>query len=87
MGESYEAVMGQRPEIMRRATGLDYSRYASGALAFDYDALFADTGYDSDRVRAIQAQTAVGDTPLVELRNITALARSLAPPGWGRACS
>jgi cysteine synthase len=34
-------------------------------------------------VAQIQQRTAVGNTPLVELYNITALARSVAPPGKG----
>lgn len=75
--------MARRPAIMKRATGLDYAQYARGAIAFDYEGLFADTGYDMAAVQAIQAGTAVGNTPLVELHNITALARAVAPEGGG----
>jgi cysteine synthase len=81
--DSYAVVMARRPEIMQRATGLDYAQYARGAIAFDYERLFADTGYDMAAVQAIQARTAVGNTPLVELHNITALARTIAPGGRG----
>jgi cysteine synthase len=81
--ESYQAIMDQRDGIMRRAIGLDYQQYATGLIAFDYERLFADTGYDIAAVQAIQAGTAVGNTPLVELRNVTALARVLAPAGKG----
>lgn len=80
---SYQTIMAQRPEIMRSSVGIDYARYATGVLAFDYERLLADTGYDIDRVRAVQQQTAVGDTPLVELRRITGLVRCLAKPGKG----
>ncbi len=79
----YGSVMARRDEIMRASVGIDYGSYATGALAFDYDRLLADTGYDIQRVRAVQRRTAVGDTPLVELHNITALARRCAPPGKG----
>ncbi|MCD8141551.1 MAG: PLP-dependent lyase/thiolase [Planctomycetaceae bacterium] len=41
------------------------------------------TGYTLDEVGKIQARTAVGNTPLIELRNITALARRYAAPGRG----
>ena len=79
----YRAVMARRAAIMRASVGIDYAAYASGVLGFDYERLLADTGYDVERVRAIQRRTAVGDTPLVELPNITALARCCAPPGRG----
>ncbi len=80
---SYEAVMARRTEIVRKSIGLDYDRYRKGTLAFDYEGLLADTGYDLEAVRAIQNQTAVGNTPLVELKNITALVRSVAQAGKG----
>lgn len=81
--DAYQAVMGRQGEIMQRSIGLDYDRYATGALAFDYERLLQDTGYEIDEIRAVQAATGVGDTPLIEVRNITALARSLARPGKG----
>jgi cysteine synthase len=79
----YEAVMARRAEIMKQSVGIDYAQYATGRLAFDYERLFADTGYDLAAVRDIQARTAVGNTPLVELVNISALARAMAKPGKG----
>ena len=80
---SYQAVMAQRPEIMRSSVGIDYAQYSTGALAFDYERLLTDTGYDIDAVRAVQRHTAVGHTPLVELHNITALVRRLSEAGRG----
>lgn len=79
----YDEIMAQKGEIMRTSIGLDYTQYATGTLAFDYERLLTDTGYDIDSTRKIQRSTAVGDTPLVELRNITELARALAKPGKG----
>ena len=81
--DSYAAIMAQRPEIMRASSGIDYAKYTTGALAFDYEQLLADTGYDINAARTVQARTAVGNTPLVELRNITDLVRSLAQAGKG----
>jgi cysteine synthase len=80
---SYPAVMARRDEIVQQSVGIDYSRYATGTLAFDYEALLTDTGYDLEAVQAIQAATAVGNTPLVEMHRLTALARKLAVPGKG----
>jgi len=81
--ESYAGIMAQRSAIMRASVGIDYERYATGVLAFDYEQLMADTGYDIELARAVQSQTAVGNTPLVELQNITALVRAMATPGRG----
>ena len=79
----YDVIMAEREEIVRASVGLDYAKYAIGALAFDYEGLLADTGYDFDAVHAIQRRTGVGDTPLVELTNITALVRAISAPGKG----
>ncbi|WP_374090440.1 2-amino-4-oxopentanoate thiolase subunit OrtB [Methylomicrobium lacus] len=81
--DGYQAIMAQRNEIMRRSVGIDYQKYATGVLAFDYEGLMAETGYDIDRIVEVQRRTAVGATPLVELENLTRLARLLAPPGNG----
>jgi cysteine synthase len=81
--DSYAAIMAQRAEIVRASVGLDYEQYATGVLSFDYERLLADTGYDVEAARTVQSQTAVGNTPLVELRNITALVRSVAHSGKG----
>jgi cysteine synthase len=80
---SYAAIMAQRTEIMRASVGLDYAQYRTGALAFDYERLLAGTGYDVKTTAAVQSRTAVGNTPLVELANLTRLVRALAKPGKG----
>lgn len=81
--EGYAQIMAQRDEIMLRSVGLDYGQYATGLLAFDYERLLADTGYDVETARTVQTSTAVGNTPLVELRNVTELVRCVAKPGKG----
>ncbi len=83
MIDGYASIMAQRADIMRASVGLDYTKYETGALAFDYECLLADTGYDIDTARRVQHNTAVGSTPLVELTNITELARAVAAPGKG----
>jgi cysteine synthase len=81
--DGYQQVMARKGEIVRSAIGLDYAGYELGVLAFDYERLLADTGYDIERVREVQRATAVGDTPLVELHNITKLVRQLSGRGKG----
>ena len=72
---SYAAVMARRNEIMKGALGLDYGEFELGGLAFDYERMMEKAGYSLDEVRAIQRETNVGDTPLIELKNLTAATR------------
>jgi cysteine synthase len=80
---SYEQLMARKGEIIKNAVGLDYAQFESGSVAFDYEGLMSSVGYSLDEVRDISRQTGVGDTPLYELRNLTALARHYAQPGKG----
>jgi cysteine synthase len=75
--------MARRDEIVRAGVGLDYARHATGMLAFDYEGLMAEAGYDLESVRAVQAAAGVGGTPLLELERLTAVARRTAPRGRG----
>lgn len=83
MAQHYEAVMARKNEIMKRAIGMDYSRFESGGIGFDYEAMMRDTGYALSDIRAIQSEYGVGNTPLIEMKNLTALARKYAPEGKG----
>ncbi len=80
---SYEAVMGRRNEIMKKAVGIDYSTFESGSIAFDYERMMKETGYTLEEMQKIQGDTGVGNTPIFELKNLTALARKVAPEGKG----
>ena len=83
LAKDYDSVMGRSNDIMKTALGLDYNDYESGTIAFDYEALMSSTGYTLEEVARIQSETAVGNTPLIELRNISKLARKYAKPGYG----
>ncbi len=80
---SYEGVMGRKNEIMKKAVGLDYSKFESDGIKFDYDKMMRDTGYSLQEIQKLQEETGVGNTPVYELRNLTKLARKLAPEGKG----
>lgn len=80
---SYAAVMARKKEIMKKSVGIDYSLFESGSIAFDYERMMKETGYSLDEIQKILARTGVGNTPIFELRNITALARKFAPEGKG----
>ena len=83
LAKDYDSVMGRLNEIMKKALGLDYNDFESGSVAFDYEALMKSTGYTLDEIARIQSEHAVGNTPLIELRNLSALSRKYAKPGYG----
>ncbi|NLY71345.1 MAG: PLP-dependent lyase/thiolase [Clostridiales bacterium] len=79
----YNSVMARRGEIMKKSVGIDYSKFESGSIAFDYERMMRETGYSLEEIQKIQRSVHVGDTPIIELRNLTALARKYAKPGYG----
>ncbi|MBI9101476.1 MAG: PLP-dependent lyase/thiolase [Spirochaetales bacterium] len=68
---------------MKSSVGMDYTLYESDGIGFDYEAMMAGIGYSLDDIAAIQAAGGVGNTPLIELKNITELARRSAARGRG----
>lgn len=80
---SYSAVMARRNEIMKAAVGIDYDDFESGKIAFDYEKMMHETGYSLQEIQQIQYDVGVGNTPILELKNLTALARKFAAPGMG----
>jgi len=83
MDKGYNAVMARKNEIMKKSIGIDYDLFERGNYAFDYEKMMLETGYELDEIARIQRETGVGNTPLIELKNITKLARMLAPKGKG----
>ncbi len=83
MNNSYEAVMSRKNEIMKKAVGIDYTEFESGSIQFDFEKMMRETGYTLEEMRTIQGETGVGNTPIYELRNLTALARKCSPEGKG----
>lgn len=80
---SYEAVMARKNEIMKSALGIDYDQYEMSGLVFDYEGLMEDVGYSLEEVARIQRNSAVGNTPLIELKNLTKLSRMYSKEGYG----
>lgn len=81
--QDYDSVMARKQEVMKAAIGIDYSRFESGSTAFDYERMMRETGYSLEEMQKIQRSVNVGDTPILELKNLTALARACAPEGKG----
>jgi cysteine synthase len=80
---SYAAVMARSNEIMKAALGIDYDAFVHSPIAFDYERMMEETGYSHDDIARIQRETKVGNTPLVELRNLTEAVRRSCAPGKG----
>ncbi len=80
---SYPSVMSRKNEILRHSVGIDYQEFEVSPIAFNYEGLMNCCGYSLSDVQKIQTETGVGNTPLVELRNITELVRSISAPGKG----
>lgn len=83
LAKDYASVMGRNNDIMKAAIGLNYDDFESGSIAFDYEKMMRETGYTLEEIEKIQSEYGVGNTPLLELRNLTALARKCAKPGFG----
>lgn len=79
----YASVMARKPEIMLQSVGINYDDFESGSIAFDFEKMMRETGYTLEEIQDIQHSTGVGNTPIFELRNLTALARECAPKGKG----
>jgi cysteine synthase len=83
MNNSYESVMARKNQIMRDSVGINYDMYEKGYLAFDYEALLSEGDFTLEEIRKIQSANGVGNTPLKECKNITALARKFSKAGYG----
>lgn len=80
---SYEQVMARRAKIMRDSVGIDYDQFQRGTIGFDYEKMMAQTAYSMEEMINIQREVGVGNTPIIELKNLTKLARKYAPNGKG----
>lgn len=83
MDNSYAAIMARKNEIIKEAVGMDFDQFEKPGIGFDYEAMMAATGYTIDEIRRVQSLFSIGNTPLIELKNLTALARKCAKPGKG----
>jgi len=80
---SYRSVISRKNEILKRSVGIDYEEFEISPLAFNYEGMMNSCGYSLSDIQKIQRETGVGNTPLIELKNITELVRSVSAPGKG----
>lgn len=80
---SYPSVMARRNEILKRSIRFDYKEFEVPNLAFNYEEMMNSSGYSLSDIQKIQGETGVGNTPLIELKNVTELVRSVSATGKG----
>ena len=83
MDNSYDAIMARKNEIIKNAVGMNFEKFEKPGIGFDYEAMMEATGYTIDEIRRVQSMFSIGNTPLIELKNLTELARKCAPEGKG----
>ena len=77
----YEKIMKRKEEIIYKSVGIDYKKYEYGKISFDYEKMMSDVKYSLEDIIKIQREVGVGNTPLLELRNLTKLARKTSKTG------
>ena len=75
--------MSRKSEILKNATGIDYGQFEISPISFDFERLMNSCNYSFEDTLQILQEAGVGQTPLVELKNITRLIRSVSPSGKG----
>lgn len=80
---SYNEVMSRSNSIMKSALKIDYEKFERDGISFDYEAMMREAGYSLEEIIEIQKAGAVGNTPLIELKNITTLVRKYSEKGMG----
>ncbi len=83
MDKSYNAVMARRAQILKESVGIDYSKYENEGIGFDFEQMMGDVEYSLEDIMKIQQDLGVGNTPLIELKNITKLVRQISKKGKG----
>lgn len=83
MGQSYSGIMSRKKEILLRSTGIDYETFEKSPITFEYEALMNSCDYTLEDIQQVLQETGIGETPLIELKNLTELIRSISPPGKG----
>ena len=50
LANDYNSVMARRGEIMKKSVGIDYTKFESGSIAFDYERMMRETGYSLEEI-------------------------------------
>jgi cysteine synthase len=75
--------MARRAELMQKSLQINYDDFELEGIAFDYEKMMNEAAYSMEEMIEIQSRVGVGNTPIIELKNMTELARKYAPKGKG----
>lgn len=78
-----ELIKENQNEIMKDSIGLDYDAFEYEGIGFDYERMMNSHSYSIEEIIEIQRNAKVGNTPLIELKNINKLIKKLAKKGYG----
>lgn len=78
-----KTLLSRRSEIIKNSVSIDYSKFEHNGIGFDYELLMNDSGLDLESIKVIQNEAMVGNTPLIELKNLTKYARKFSSRGYG----
>ncbi len=78
-----EKLQENKQKIIKQSVGLDYNNYELDGIGFDYETMMNDSGLTLQDVKNIQNASMVGNTPIIELKNITNYARKFSKKGYG----
>ncbi|UUX33503.1 2-amino-4-oxopentanoate thiolase subunit OrtB [Fundicoccus culcitae] len=81
--KAYETVMARKNQIMSDSLQINYADFEGEGISFDYEHMMNSVAYSMDEMISIQRELGVGNTPIVELKNMTQLARKYDPAGKG----
>ncbi len=51
-----ESLLARKNEIMKQSMQIDYEKYESGSISFDYEALMRDYSFDLSTIHTIQRE-------------------------------
>ncbi|GAB6139049.1 2-amino-4-oxopentanoate thiolase subunit OrtB [Halanaerobaculum tunisiense] len=82
-GMSYTDLMSRKNDIMKQSLGIDYDKFETEGISFDYNKMMKQGSYPFDKIQELKRKTKVGNTPLYELKNINKAVKALSPEGKG----
>src|SRR6056297_974803 len=82
-GMSYNQIMSKKNEIMKKSLGLDYDLFKKEGISFDYEKLMNTADYSMEELLKIQVDSKVGQTPLIELKNLNKAVKKMSSEGKG----
>lgn len=73
----------RKNEIIKNSVQIDYDLFEYEGIGFNYEEMMKSTGYTLNDVQKIQSESMIGNTPLIELKNITNYSRKFSKSGYG----